>query len=77
MNFDKWFHKQSKLIQVILLLIPFVNYIVEILVRWSAFLKKGGLLRLIVCIIVTIPTGIIIGWLDAIWTLLFNKLVLE
>ncbi len=74
---DAWFHKQNKLVQVLLLLIPFVNYITEILVRWSAFLKKGGVLRLIVCIIVTIPTGIIIGWLDAIWTLLFNKLVLE
>ncbi len=74
---DAWFHKQNKLVQVLLLLIPFVNYITEILVRWSAFLKKGGVLRLIVCIIVTIPTGIIIGWLDAIWMLLFNKLVLE
>jgi len=74
---DAWFHKQNKLIQVLLLLIPFVNYITEILVRWSAFSKKGGILRLIVCIIVTIPTGIIIGWLDAIWTLLFNKLILE
>ncbi len=74
---DTWFHKQSKLVQVLLLLIPFVNYIVEILVRWSAFLKKSGLIRLIVCIIVTIPSGIIIGWLDAIWTLLFNKLLFE
>lgn len=74
---DKWFHKQNKLIQVILLLIPFVNYITEILVRWSAFLKKGGFLRLLICIIVTIPTGIIIGWLDAIWVLLTNKLLFE
>lgn len=74
---DKWFHKQSKLLQVLLLLIPFVNYITEILVRWSKFFDKGGALRLVICIIVTIPTGIIIGWLDAIWTLLFNKLVLE
>ena len=74
---DAWFHKQNKLVQVLLLLIPFVNYITEILVRWSAFLKKGGVLRLVVCIIVTIPTGIIIGWLDAIWTLLFNKLLCE
>lgn len=74
---DTWFHKQSKVIQVLLLLIPFVNYITEILVRWSAFAKKGGVIRLIVCIIVTIPTGIIIGWLDAIWTLLFNKLLAE
>ncbi len=74
---DTWFHKQSKLVQVLLLLIPVVNYIVEILVRWSAFFKKGGALRLVICIIVTIPTGIIIGWLDAIWTLLFNKLLAE
>ncbi|MGN0806669.1 MAG: hypothetical protein ACI4MC_06475 [Candidatus Coproplasma sp.] len=74
---DKWFHKQNRLIQVILLLIPVVNWFVEVLVRWSAFLKKSGLIRLIVCIIVTIPSGIIIGWLDAIWTLLFNKLLFE
>ncbi|MDE5728671.1 MAG: hypothetical protein K2I20_00650 [Clostridia bacterium] len=72
-----WFHKQNKLIQVLLLLIPVVNWIVEILVRWSSFAKKGGLLRLIVCIIVTIPSGVVIGWLDAIWTLIFNKLILE
>lgn len=74
---DAWFHRQNKLIQILLLFIPFVNYLVEILVRWSAFLKKGGIIRLVVCIIVTIPTGIIIGWLDAIWVLLFNNLLLE
>lgn len=74
---DAWFHKQSKLIQVILLFIPVVNYIVEILVRWSAVLKKGGLIRIVVAILVTIPTGLIIGWVDAVWTLLFNKLLLE
>ncbi len=74
---DKWFHSLNKLIQVILLLIPGVNWIVEIIVRWSAVLRKGGLISIIVAIIVTIPSGIIIGWLDAIWTLLFNKLLFE
>ncbi len=74
---DTWFHKQSKILQILLLLIPFVNYIVEILVRWSSFLRQGGVLRLVICIIVTIPTGIIIGWLDMIWIALFNKLLLE
>ena len=74
---DKWFHSQSRLIQAILLLIPVVNWIVEILVRWSAVLKKGGVVRIVVAIIVTLPSGVIVGWLDAIWTLLFNKLVLE
>ena len=74
---DNWFHKRNKLIQIILLLIPPINYIVEILVRWSAFFRKGGIFRFIICILVTIPTGIIIGWLDMIWVLLFNKLLLE
>lgn len=73
----KWFHKQNKVVQVLLLLIPVVNYVTEILVRWSKFIDKGGALRLVICILVTIPSGIIIGWLDAIWTILFNNLLGE
>ena len=73
---DDWFHKQNKLIQVLLLIIPFINWIVEILVRWSAFLKKGGFFRLLICLVVTI-FGVVIGWLDAIWTLCTNKLICE
>ena len=74
---NTWFHKQSKILQVLLLIIPFINWIVELLLRLSSWLKKGGVLRLIVCILVTIPSGIIIGWLDAIWTVLTNKLICE
>ena len=37
-----WFNKQSRLVQIILLLIPFVNWAVEIIVRWSTYMKKGG-----------------------------------
>ena len=74
---DTWFHNRNKIVQVILLVIPVVNWFTEILVRWSSFLKNGGVLRLLVSIIVTIPSGIIIGWLDAIWTLITNKLICE
>lgn len=73
---DKWFHKQSKLVQILLLLIPVINWIMEVGVRWSAWFKKGGILRLIICIL-AIPGGIIIGWIDMIWILLFNKLCAE
>ena len=72
----KWFFKQNKLIQVILLLIPFVNWIFELVIRWTTWSKKGGLLRLIICLIVTFG-GLVIGWLDAIWVLLFGKLFLQ
>lgn len=71
-----WFNKQSRLVQLILLLIPGVNWITEIVVRWSTFFKQGGLLRLIICIVVTI-FGTVIGWIDLIWVLLFKKLFLQ
>ena len=71
-----WFNKQSRLVQVILLLIPVVNWITEIVVRWSTFIKKPGVIRLIVCLVVTFA-GIIIGWLDCIWCLLFKKLCFQ
>ena len=71
-----WFNKQSRLVQIILLLIPGINWITEVLVRWSTFFKKGGALRLIISLIVTF-VGFFIGWLDAIWCLLFKRLILQ
>lgn len=71
----KWFNNQSRLVQIILLLIPFVNWIVEIYVRWTAFVEKKGPLQLIAAVLVTFA-GLFIGWLDIIWCLLFNHLFL-
>ena len=71
-----WFKKQSPLVQILLLIIPVVNWIVEIYVRWSTWLKKGGTARLVICLVVTI-FGIFIGWLDAIWCFLFKRLFMQ
>ena len=71
-----WFNKQSRLVQIILLLIPFVNWAVEIIVRWSTYIKKGGTVRLVVSIIVTF-FGLVFGWVDLVWVLLFKKLLLQ
>ena len=71
-----WFNRQNRLVQLLLLLIPGVNWLVELIVRWSTFAKKGGLIRLIICIIVTFG-GFAFGWLDFIWVLLFKKLFLQ
>lgn len=57
-----WFNKQSRIVQLILLLIPVVNWIVELVVRWSTWAQKGGLVRLVICIL-TIVFGIIFGWI--------------
>ncbi len=40
MEFDTWFNKQDRLVKIILLIIPFVGWVVEILVRLSALLRK-------------------------------------
>ena len=72
-----WFNKQSRLVQILLLLIPGVNWVTEIVVRWSTWLKKGGFLRLVICILVTIPSGVAFGWLDLVWILLFKKFFLQ
>ena len=71
-----WFNKQSRLVQILLLLIPVVNWITELYVRWTTWLKKGGLLRLVICLAVTI-FGVFVGWVDLVWVLLFKKLFLQ
>ena len=71
----KWFNSLPRLVQVILLFIPGVNWVMALLVRWSHFAEKKGILSLILAI-VTIPTGVLFGWLDVVWTLLFNHLFL-
>ena len=76
MDFDKKFNKLSRLVQVILLLIPVVNWITEVLVRVSAATHGKSMGQLIVLVICILPTGIVIGWVDLIWTLLFKHLIL-
>lgn len=70
----KWFYKQSILVQVILLLIPVVNWVVEVCVRWSAYMSRPKLLTLVFAIL-TIPLGIIFGWVDLVWLLLTGHLL--
>ena len=72
---EKWFEKQSRLVRLILLLIPGVNLVVEILVRWSHALRKKSLFKYIIAILVTIPAGIAFGWLDLVWCLLFKHMI--
>lgn len=73
-TFARWFYKQSKLLQILLLLIPFVNWVVEICIRWSAALSRPRLLT-IVCAVVATIFGAVFGWIDLIWLLIFNHLL--
>lgn len=71
----KWFNRQSRLLQIILLLIPGVNWITEIIVRLTGLLQKPSL-RNILGFILAVLVGFAFGWVDLIWVLLFNHLIL-
>ena len=71
-----WFNKLPRLVQIFLFFLSGVKWVVEIIFRWGTFIKKPGGLRLVICLIVTV-FGIVVGWLDMIWCLLFKKLCFQ
>lgn len=75
MEFDKWFKEQSLIVKVILLIIPFVGWIVEILVRISAVVRNGSTINIIGLVL-----GIIGNWIwsvvDLIYLILTGDLLL-
>lgn len=72
-----WFNKQNRIVQLLLLLIPGVNWITEVLVRWTTWLKAPNIIRLVMAIIATVGGGFILGWLDLIWVLLYGEFFLQ
>ena len=71
----KKFQKLPRLIQVLLLLIPVVNWVTEVVVRISAVFEKPDF-RNILGLAISIVFGLVWGWLDIIWVLIFKHLVL-
>lgn len=70
------FKSLPRLIQIILLLIPGVNWVTEIVVRVSAALHGKAFAQVIFVILAILPTGIILGWLDLFSCLFRKKLIL-
>lgn len=58
MTFDKWFNEQSRLIKVILLILPIVGWVVEILVRLSVYLRTKAVINLATFIIAVVGNWI-------------------
>lgn len=69
-----WFNSQSRLVQILLLLIPVVNWFVEIVVRWSSAINTKKTLNIIAAIVVTF-FGLFVGWVDVIWCLIFKHML--
>lgn len=69
------FNSLPRLVQFLLLFIPVVNWFTEIIVRFAKFAEHGSVLNLVIAILVCI-FGLVFGWIDMIWVLLFKHLIL-
>ena len=57
MNVDKWFEEQTLVVKIILIILPFVGWIMEVLIRISAFVRKQNTLDLVLLILF-----LLLGW---------------
>ena len=57
MNFDQWFEKQSLVVKIILIILPLVGWVMEILIRISAYTRSKNNMDLILLIIF-----LLLGW---------------
>ena len=77
MTFDKWFNSQSRLLQIILMIIPVVGWILEILIRLSVALRTKEPIHWVVFLIfVLVGWGWILNLVDLIYLLLNGHLIL-
>ncbi|MDE5655120.1 MAG: hypothetical protein K2I46_05875 [Clostridia bacterium] len=76
MSFVSGFKGLPRLVQIILLLIPGVNWITEIVVRGSAAMHGKALKQIIILIFAILPTGFLLGWIDLFSCLIQKKLIL-
>ena len=74
MTFDKWFEKQDRIVKIILLIIPFVGWLVEILVRISAVLRKSSTTNLLGLVLFIVLGGIwVLNLIDLIYFIVTDK----
>ena len=57
MNVDKWIEEQSLVVKIILIVLPFVGWVMEILIRISAYARKQNNLDLVLLILY-----LLLGW---------------
>lgn len=73
----KGFNSLPRLIQILLLLIPGINWLTEVIVRVSAAIHGKAGKQILVLILAIIPvTGVILGWVDLFSCLIQKRLIL-
>ena len=85
-----WHAKKPWILRIFLLLVPVVNWVLEFCMRWTIVHSQkkmnGGdmsgirrkivyIFSLVMGILATLPTAIVLGWIDAVWLLLFRHIL--
>ena len=76
MTFDKWFEEQALWLKIVLLIIPFVGWVVELIIRWSDVIKDSEPVKIVLALLFTF-----LGWMwiptiiDGILKLLGKKML--
>ena len=55
-----------KWLQIVLLAIPAVNWVVEIILRIFAVIKKASIINIVMLVIAAIGGGFVLGWIDCV-----------
>ena len=77
MRVDAWFDEQTLLVRIILIIIPFVGWVVELLVRISALIRKQSGVNIAGLVIFAIFGGFwVLCLFDLISLFLNDKLLL-
>ena len=77
MTFDKWFEEQALWLKIVLLVIPFVNFVVEVLVRVSALIRKTSTLNIVGLVVGVIGSGFWVwGIIDLVFVIIKGQFLL-
>lgn len=75
MNGDRRFKELSKIYKVAWMIIPVVNYFVEIYTRICAFYRHKNPINFLAIVLFVVPWGIALSYFDFIWILIFDRQV--
>ena len=71
----EWFKKQSKVLQIILMIIPMVNWIIDLVIRIEALIKKQSTNNIIGLILIVV-VGYIFAFIDLIMVIIGTDFLL-
>ena len=71
----EWFKKQSKVLQIILMIIPMVNWIIDLVIRIEALIKKQSTNNIIGLILIVV-VGYIFAFIDLIMVIIGKDFLL-